>query len=56
MAKSSAHPGFRAVQNKIAAKEGVSQKAAGAILANAGRHASAAAKKANPAIKKIKGK
>jgi hypothetical protein len=48
------HPGFKAVQGKIAAKEGVSQKAAGAILAASTRSASAAAKKANPALKKIK--
>jgi hypothetical protein len=49
-----AHPGFKAVQSKIASKEGVSKKAAGAILANATRHASSAAKKANPALKKVK--
>ena len=47
-------PGFAAVQSKIAAKEGVSQKAAGAILANATRNASTQAKKANPALKKVK--
>jgi hypothetical protein len=49
-----AHPGFKAVQSKIASKEGVSKKAAGAILANATRHASSSAKKANPALKKVK--
>lgn len=49
-----AHPGFKAVQSKIAKKEGVSKKAAGAILANASRHASAGAKKANPNLKKVK--
>lgn len=54
--KSSAHPGFKAVQNKIAAKEGVSEKAAGAILANATRNASPAAKKANPRLNRVKGK
>lgn len=53
---SKAHPGFKAVQAKIAAKEGVSKKAAGAILANSTRHASAAAKKANPNLKRVKGK
>lgn len=52
MAKS--HPGFKAVQSKIAAKEGVSKKAAGAILANATRHASTAAKKANPRLRRVK--
>ena len=47
------HPGFAAVQNKIAAKEGISKDSAGAILANAARHASPAAKKANPRLKKV---
>ncbi len=50
-----AHPGFKAVQGKIAAKEGVSSKRAGAILASATRNASAKAKKANPNLKKVKG-
>jgi hypothetical protein len=49
------HPGFAAVQNKIAKKEGVSEKAAGAILASSTRHASAGAKKANPHLKRVKG-
>lgn len=49
-----AHPGFKAVQGKIAKREGVSKKAAGAILANATRHASSGAKKANPNLKKVK--
>lgn len=53
---SKAHPGFKAVAKGIAAKEGVSQKAAGAILANATRHASPAAKKANPRLARVKGK
>lgn len=55
MAKKS-HPGFKAVQNSIAKKEGVSKKDAGAILASASRHASPGAKKANPKLKKVKGK
>ncbi len=46
---------FKAVANKIAAKEGVSKKAAGAILAKKTRNASAAAKKKNPKLKKVKG-
>lgn len=46
---------FRAVQAKIAAKEGVSKKAAGAILAKSSRDASPAAKKANPALNRVKG-
>lgn len=48
-----AHPGFKAVQSKIAAKEGVSKKAAGAIAAVAARNASPAAKAANPNLKKV---
>jgi hypothetical protein len=52
---SSAHPGFKAVQSKIA-KSGVGKAAAGAILANATRHASAAAKRANPRLNRVKGK
>jgi hypothetical protein len=49
------HPGFNAVQAKIAAKSGVSKKAAGAILASATRKASAKAKAANPRLKRVKG-
>ena len=45
---------FKAVQKKIEA-EGYSKKSAGAILANATRHASPAAKRANPNLKKVKG-
>lgn len=47
---------FKSVQAKIAKKDGVSKKSAGAILANASRNASAAAKKKNPKLKKVKGK
>lgn len=54
MAKS--HPGFKAVQDKIAKKEGVSKESAGAILANATRKSSPKAKAANPNLKKVKGK
>ncbi len=50
------HPGFKKVQSQIAKKEGVSKKAAGAILANASRKSSPSAKKANPKLKKVKGK
>jgi hypothetical protein len=49
------HPGFKAVQAKIAAKSGVSKKAAGAILAASTRKASAKAKAANPRLKRVKG-
>jgi hypothetical protein len=47
------HPGFEKVQDKIADKEGVSKKAAGAILAASSRGASKAAKRKNPALKKV---
>ena len=46
---------FKSVQAKIARKEGVSKKRAGAILASASRKASPAAKRKNPALKKVKG-
>ena len=49
------HPGFKAVQKSIARKEGVSMKAAGAILASASRNASPAAKRANPKLRKVRG-
>lgn len=52
---SKAHPGFKAVASKIAAKEGISKEHAGAILAHSTRHASKAAKKANPHLKRVKG-
>ena len=45
---------FKTVQNKIAKQSGVSQKAAGAILAASTRKASPAAKRKNPALKKVK--
>ena len=46
------HPGFKAVQGKIAKKYG--KKTAGAILANATRKASKGAKAKNPKLKKVK--
>lgn len=46
---------FKSVQKKIAKKEGVPMKNAGAILANASRNASPAAKKENPKLKRVKG-
>jgi hypothetical protein len=49
---SKAHPGFKAVQAKIQ-REGYSKRAAGAILANATRHASKAAKRKNPRLKRV---
>lgn len=54
MTNSKKHPGFAAVQSKIEG-EGYSKRAAGAILANKTRHASKAAKKANPRLKRVKG-
>jgi len=49
------HPGFEKVQDKIASKEGLSKKAAGAILASASRSASKHAKEENPRLKRVKG-
>jgi hypothetical protein len=53
---SKAHPGFKAVQSKIASERGVSKERAGAILGAATRGASASAKRANPRLKRVKGK
>lgn len=50
-----AKKGFQNVAKGIAAKENIPMKNARAILANSGRNASPAAKKKNPALKKIKG-
>lgn len=49
------HPGFAAVQKKIAKKQGISSERAGAILAAGARKASPAAVKANPNLKKVSG-
>lgn len=46
--------GFKANQSKIAAKQGISSKKAGAILAASSRGASAKAKRANPRLKRVK--
>jgi len=46
---------FKAVQKKMAAKQGVPMKKAGAMLASATRKASPAAKAKNPNLKKVKG-
>lgn len=54
MAKSKGHPGFKAVQKKIAKRYGM--KAAGRILAASTRRASAAAKRKNPRLKRVRGK
>lgn len=51
----SVNESFKSVQNKIAKKDGVSKKAAARILASASRNASAAAKRKNPKLKRVKG-
>jgi hypothetical protein len=53
------HPGFKAVQSKIANEKGpggkpLGPKAAGAILASKTRGASKAAHKANPRLGKVR--
>jgi len=55
MANTKKHPGFKAVQNKIANRQGISKKRAGAILASATRKASAKAVRKNPRLKRVKG-
>ena len=50
-----AHPGFKAVAAKGAAKQGVSKERAGARVAAGARKASPAAVKANPNLKKVSG-
>lgn len=55
MKHSASHPGFKAVQKKIARKGGFSEAVAGAILAKMSRNASPAAKKANPRLNRVKG-
>lgn len=52
---STKHPGFKGAQHQIEQKEGVSAKAAGAILASGARNASPKAKAANPRLGKVKG-
>ncbi len=49
------HPGFKAVEKKIEGED-YSKKSAGAILANATRHASEEAKEKNPKLNRVKGK
>lgn len=49
------HPGFKAVAKGIAAREGIPAANAGAILANATRKASPAAKAANPNLNNVSG-
>lgn len=54
-AETPAHPGFNAVKKQVAAKEGVSEDEAAAMVAAKSRNASAAAKAKNPNLKKVKG-
>lgn len=48
--------GFAAAAASVAKKQGVSKESASAIIAAGARKASPAAKKANPNLKKVKGK
>jgi hypothetical protein len=53
MAKhSKEHPGFKGAAKEVAKSEGVSMKSANKIIGYGKAHASAAAKKANPRLKK----
>lgn len=46
------HPGFKGAAKSVARKEGVSMKAADKIIGYGKAHASAAAKRANPRLKR----
>jgi len=48
--------GFKAAAASVAKKEGVSQDRADAIIAAGARKASAKAKRANPNLRKVKGR
>jgi hypothetical protein len=47
--------GFKAAQQQIAKKQGISMERAGAILASGARKASPAAVRKNPSLKKVSG-
>lgn len=49
-----AHPGFEAVARRMAKKQGISMEQARAELAASTRRASPAAKRRNPALKRVK--
>jgi hypothetical protein len=53
--RSSAHPGFKAVQQQIEGQEGVSPEEAGAILGARTRAAGPAARAANPRLNRVPG-
>lgn len=55
MAEAKKGMGFKAASAQIAKRSGVSGERADAILAASSRKASAAAKRANPNLKKVKG-
>lgn len=50
------HPGFRATAIEIAQRQGIPLSHAEAMLAYSGRHASAAARRKNPRLNRIKGR
>lgn len=50
------HPGFDAVAESMAKRQGISKERASAELAASTRRASASAKKKNPRLKRVKGK
>lgn len=50
------HPGFKNVAAGMARKQGISTQAADVELAASTRRASPAAKRANPNLRKVKGK
>lgn len=53
---SKAHPGFNAVAAKIAQRQGIPLDRAKAELAASTRRAGPAAKRANPNLRRVKGK
>lgn len=55
VAGSKKHPGFKAVQSRIAKKQGISKERAGAILAAGARKAGKKAVRANPRLKRVSG-
>lgn len=56
MKHSAKHPGFVTIERRIAKREKVSAKKAGAILAAATRRDSKMAKKINPHLLRVKGR
>lgn len=50
------HPGFKAVAKGMAARQGIPVERAEAELASSSRRASPAAKKANPRLRRVRGK